>query len=267
MGVSGIAPVSAQLPTLSEKEWLGYFVGVGTKTFRFGITSEGDTSIRILGRTGEPVAKRLTIVVTFQVEEILPDGKTVVHLIDPKTLETTQPATSKPVKTVFRGKVKGDAGFEVTVDETRGGISLGGRLLTPGTLTQNPLRFSIAVKIPSAYEGLKRGADKKEIKAFEEKTKSDRVQVTWADKKRPRLSTTESVDASSKEINGTGIVGADVEFSSYQEKKLGFAASTNSLMTLSNKQAGPLQDGFVITWVADSAKDPEGMARLNIEIR
>ena len=267
LGLAGISPVCAELPGLSEKEWLGYFVGYQDKKFQFGITSQGRATIKVLGKGGVPLNQRLAIPLEFVVEEVMPDGKTMAKKVKPETLESAQPATTKPEKMVIRGKVTGDATFEVFVNEDRGVISLGGRLVDPGALTKNPLRFSLRVKFPDAYPSGKAAGDKDKEKALKDKMKNDRLQLTWSDGKRVKQATDKSIDAGSKEINGPGIVAMQVEFNSYDEKKLEFTASENSLIALSGGPAAPLHDGFTVTWMADPAKDPEGKARITFEVK
>ena len=267
LGLTGISPVSAELPGREEKEWLGYFVGFQNRKFQFAITSQGKAAIKVIGKKGEPLAKKLTIPVEFLVEEIRPGGKPNVKNLMPETLESAQPATLKPQQIVIRGKVTGEASFEVFVNEDRGVISLGGRLLDPGTLTKNPLRFSIRLKFPDAYPNAKANGDKKEEKELQEKSKNDRLQLSWTDGTRVRQPTDKAVAAGSKEINGPGIAAMQVEFSSYDEKKFEFAASPSSKMTLSGGPAAPLHQGFTITWLTDPAKDPEGKARLSFDVK
>lgn len=267
LGLTGISPVSAELPGLEEKDWLGYFVGFQNKKFQFAITSQGKAAIKVIGKKGEPLAKKLTIPVEFLVEEIRPDGKASVKNLMPETLESAQPATLKPQQIVIRGKVTGEASFEVFVNEDRGVISMGGRLLDPGTLTKNPLRFSIRLKFPDAYPSAKEAGDKKEEKELKKKLKNDRLQLSWTDGTRVRQPTDKAVDAGSKEINGPGIAAMQVEFSSYDEKKFEFTASPSSTMTLAGGPAAPLHQGFTLTWLADAAKDPEGKARLSFEVK
>ena len=267
VGWTGISPVSAELPGREEKEWLGYFVGFQNRKFQFAITSQGKAAIKVIGKKGEPLAKKLTIPVEFLVEEIRPGGKPSVKNLLPETLESAQPATLKPQQIVIRGKVTGEASFEVFVNEDRGVISLGGRLLDPGTLTKNPLRFSIRLKFPDAYSNAKANGDKKEEKQLQEKSKNDRLQLSWTDGTRVRQPTDKAVAAGSKEINGPGIAAMQVEFSSYDEKKFEFTASPGSKMTLSGGPAAPLHQGFTVTWLTDPAKDPEGKARLSFEVK
>lgn len=267
IGAAGILPVSAELPGLGEKEWLGHFVGFGNKRFQFGLTTQGKAAIRVTGKKGEPLNQRLAIAVDFLVEEILPDGKITVKQIMPETLQSAQAATDKPKNIVFHGKVKGDASFEVFVTEDGGAISLGGRLLDPGTLKKNPLRFSIRLKFPHAYPNAKADGNKQKAKAFEDKIKNDRVQLTWTDGKHVKQTTANKVEAGTKEINGPGIAAAQIEFSSYEEKKFELVASAPSSMALSNARTGPLREGFFLTWTADPAMDPEGKTRITIAVK
>ncbi len=266
VALSGMT-VSAELPGLPEMPWVGHFVGYQNKKLQFGITAQGKATLKLIGKKGDPLTKLLSISVEFLVEEIMPDGSSKVRELRPETLESAQAATERPQNLVFHGKVKGDAGFEVTVSEDRGIVSLGGRLLDSGTLKKNPLRFSIRLKIPDAYPYQKASGDKKVIKAFEEKTKSDRLQLTWTDGKRVKPPTDKPVDAGSKDFNGPGIAAAQIEFSSYQEKRLEISASPNSIITLSSARPAPLREGFFLTWVADPAKDPEARAHLSFEVR
>ena len=266
MGLAATLPASADLPGLEGDEWLGYFVGFKNKKYQFAITSQGKTTLRVIGEKGEPLNQMMTILVEFLVEETQPDGKSTAKYIKAESLESAQPATNKPQQMVIRGKVTGDAGFEAFVSEDRGVISLGGRLLDPGTLT-NPTRFSIRLKVPKAYPYAKAAGNKKEEKEQKDKMKDDRLQLSWTDGKRVKLSADKAVDASSAEINGPGISAMQVEFSTYEKRKLELIASPNSMIKLSGNQAAPLHDGFTITWVADPAKDPDAKARLSFEVK
>ena len=261
MGLIGILPVHAALPTLTEKEWLGYFVGMKHRAFLFGITSEGKATIKPMGEKGEPASIKLTIPVDFKILETLPDGKVISRQIQPQSLESAQPATNNPQNIVIKGKVTGSASFEIFINEERGGISLGGRLLEPGT-SKNPMRFAIDLKIPDVYADTKKGGDKKAAKAQEEKAKKDKLQLIWTDKKAVKQSLTEKINASSKEISGPGITSVLLELDAYNGKKIEVIASENSSITLENKQPASLIDGFSMTWTSDISKDPEGKARL-----
>ena len=263
-----VQPTLAELPSLTEKESLGYFAVLKTKYYQFGLTSQGKASMKMVSKTGEALTlKQTNLSVDFSVEEVWPSGKVSQKAIVSETLESTQPATDKPKDLVFRGKTKDGTAFEVFFTEDRGAVSLGGRLLPAEVPSKNPQRFVIRVRIPNAYPEVKDLNDKKVAKAFEQKISKDRVVLIMADGKRTKLSTADPIDAGTKEINGAGITAAQVELSPYLEKKFELKASENSTMTLSNTAVGPLHDGFAIAWTADAAKDPQGKARLLIDLK
>ena len=279
---AGMQPVSAELPSLDEQPWLGYYAVVANKRLQFTFAANGKIALTPIGDKGDPVAHTLAIPIEILIEEMT-DGKPVAKQIKPETLESPQPATDKLEKVVITGKVTGEAAFEVTLEQARGGISIGGRITDPGTLTKNPLRFGIRAKIPNAYpkanvEEIKdsdkeltkeekraerkakrdaekdgKGDAKKDAKkdADElEKIKADRIDLKWTDGTRKKQTFEKEVEAASKDLNGPGIAGAEIEISAYQGKKFLFIASPNSAMTLANDKPAPLFQGFSITWAA-----------------
>lgn len=265
-GLAGVVPLLAQLPTLSDKENLGYFVVARSKSSQFGIGSDGKATIRVLDNKGQTVSSKLTIDVNFNVTETMPDGKKVVRKINAESLESAQEPTDKPKNVVIKGKVTGDVEFEVMVSEERGAIMLGGRLLNPGAL-KNPTQFSIEVEFPNFYPEPTKDGDKKDAKQLEDKIKGDKVQLTWTDGKRVKIPASKAVEGASQEVTGPGISAATVESSAFKDRKIQLTASPNSSMTASNPATRPLSEGFSLNWTADLAKDPEGKARLAIEVR
>jgi hypothetical protein len=266
LGMAGVFPVSAQLPSLSDKEVLGYFVAVDNKTFQFRLAADGKMSIKVLDSKGNPINNELAIPIVFTIEETLPGGKTISRKISPESLESAQPATLKPKDIAIKGKVTGDIGFEAFVSEERGSIVLGGHLLNPAEL-KNPTRFLIEVRIPNAVTEAKADEDKKAAKEREEKIKDDKLQIVWTDGKKTRIPGDKAVEGSSKEVTGPGITAASIEFGVFKERKIVVTAAPNSSMKLSNSGSRRLPEGFSLFWSADSAKDPQGKARVAIEVK
>jgi hypothetical protein len=265
ISASGIQLASAQLPALNEQPWLGYFTAFESKKFDFGMMSVGKIVLTPMGDKGNAVSHALAISIQIGIEEVLPDGKVTMKEIKPETLSSAEPATDELVKTVVKGKVTGDASFEVTLEQNRGVISMGGRVLDPGTL-KNPLRFAIRVRFPEAYK-YSSPKDKKEEKAFEKKIEDDRIDMKWTDGKRKKQEFNVALEAASQDLNGPGIAAAEIEIGAYKGKKFLFLASENSAMTLWNSKVAPLHEGFTINWRPDAEKDKEGKARLSFEVK
>lgn len=265
-GAAGILPLRAQLPGLSETANLGYFVVSESRDYRYGLTSKGLGSIKVLRDKGGGISSKLDIRVNVNIEEKQPNGKVISRQIKAESLETTDAATDKLSNVIFKGKATGDAEFEMSVSEERGGLLFGGRLLNAASL-KNPTRFSIDVRFPPTLPELKKDPTKKDLKNHEDKIKDDEVQLKWTDGKKTKIDANEEVEGDSKEVTGPGIESALVEFSAYSGQKVQITASPNSKMILSNSAKEPLSSGFTLNWAADVSKDPEGKARLSIQIK
>ena len=261
-----IPSVSAQLPARNQPPFLGYFAVFTNKRFEFRVTPEGKMVLASLNQKGEPASDRLAQRVDIVVQELMPDGKSVIRQIKPETLESPQPATDKLEKAVIRGKVTGDAAFEVSIEQQRGVITMGGRLVDPGTL-KNPLRFSLRVVFPNAYPE-KKPNGRKEEEAFEKQLKDDCVEVKWTDGKRKKQSFEKPVDVASKDLNGPGITAMEVVIAPYKDRKFLFTTTGNSTINLSNNgKTAPLYEGFFINWMPDAEKDKDAQARLSLEVK
>ena len=260
--LSVTSPLHAELPSLSETEWINYFVGFQNRKIRFGITGKGRGSLQIIGKKGQPLSKRLAMPVDFLVEETRPDGTKALLPFLPTTLESSKPAFNEIKDLTFRGKVKGDAEAEIFLTEEHGALSFGARILSSGTV-KNPLRCVIVVKMPSAYASTTKTGDKKAEKAFADKIKNDRVIVTTADGKRVKYKTDEALTKPMEDP----LSAVESEFDSYEGHKVLFVASPNSALKVTVPPANPLNHGFQIQWTPDPAKDPDGKARLRVEVK
>jgi len=263
---AGIRTASAELPTLSKQPWMGYFTGLESKKFNFGVNGLGKITINVLNSKGEEVSHSLTIPIYVGIEETTPNGKTILREIKPESLSSADPAKEELEKTTIKGQVTGDASFELYLEEARGLVQIGGRITDPGTLTKNPIRFVARVRFPSAYSRVKTD-DKKSEKEFEEKLEKDRIDLKWSDGKRVKQTFEKPVDATTTELNGPGIVAAEMECGAYQGRKILLMASENSSMSLWNSESKPLHEGFSLNWAPNAEKDKEGKSRLIIDVR
>ena len=265
--IGGIGSVLAQLPGLKEKPWLEQFAVTENRSFTYALNNWGEGKIIPVGKGGKEISIQLHIPVTILIEEVLPDGRTVAKKIVPESLETKDLATLKPGKISFRGKVTGDASFEAQVEMDRGVIAVGGRLLDPGTLTKNPLRFGVRVTLPEAYRNAKK-TEKDDAKEFAKKLKEDRYAIIWTDGKRLKFNGGDKLEVNPKDVNGPGITELKALISSYQGKTVEFTAAENSKMTVAARAADQLfSDGFTLSWYPDPAKDPDTKARLKFTVK
>ena len=269
-----LSPANAQLPSLDRPPWLGYFTAFSNNRFQFGVSTQGKITLRAMGEKDALVSKSLQIPVEIFVEEIRPDAKPIVKHVKPETLTSLQPATNKLTQAVIHGKVTGDTAFEISLEQDRGRISLGGRLLNQGARSKNPLRFSLRVGFPAAYPRVDPN-DLVASKALQKKIQRDRVILTSTDGRRQTLTFDQAFDPTSKNPNPPRdaptmplvTITMSVESGAYHGKKFYLGTSPNATITLASTNRAALHKGFSILWQPDPAKDPEGKARLTLEVK
>jgi len=260
VAIAGIAPLMAELPSLEEKPWYGYFAGIVGKKVAVGLDTDGGAVI-IPIKNREWMTTQNYIPLNYQIEEVLPNGKTAVKKIDFESLTSTSAATVKPGVILFTGKTDGDVKFEGYFEVSRGVVFVGGRILDKGTVT-NPLKFTVQAIFPQAYKNAKKGE-----KEWQKKVEDDKLEVRLADGKRAKSSGKDTFDATAGEFSGP-ISQLEMEISEFGDGKFSFTASPNSKMTITNpKISGPFYEGITVTWEADPATDPQGKARLAIDLK
>lgn len=271
LAAAGPQPAAAQLPALEQEPWRGHFAVHDGSRYQFTVSSVGEMRL-IPIVSGKPTGNRTVIKLDPTVSEILPSGKSVTKKLIPDSLETSDAATDELVKTVFRGKVTGSASFEVTVEQKRGIILIGGRILDPGEL-KNPLRFSISTKIPNLYPNDRKDSDanqrqqKKEEKELADKMRSDRLTLKSADDNRFRQNLSDKADPAAEPWRGPGIAELELDSEAYKGRKVQLTASPGTLLKVACDASSPLYQGFSIEWAPDAAKDPEDKARLAVQVR
>lgn len=249
-----LAPSAAKadLPILKEQPWLGYFIGIEHKRkMSFGVTAKGLGVLNPLKKNNEPVYLNNPIQINFDVIETTPDGKTVRKEIKPDSLTSDQKAVENPDSPVtFRGKVTGDAAFEVTITPDRDGFSVSGRLTDKGTLT-NPLHFAISADF-SPYV-TKPGGDPAEMKRFKERAKRDSLNYETVSRKKGKIEFLDNRNPADTVTEGIG--KAEVSTDSYDGIDFELVASDKSKLAFHDKGAKPLWDGFTLRWSANEGVD------------
>jgi hypothetical protein len=259
LAVASIAPTWAELPSLEEKPWYGYFAGIAGKRANIGLDTDGGAVIIPLKKDKEPVASNLFINVLYQVEEVAADGKVTVKKIDVDSLTSTTPATAKPDKIVFKGKAEGDVEFEGYFENVRGMVMMGGKILGKGTVT-NPLRFTISTKFPPNYAN----AQDKTSKEFKKKVEDDRLDLKLLDGKRAKVTGLDPFDAALPESGSAGLSQVELFISEYGEGKFTFTAAPGSKLTIVQTSKGQaFSSGMLLNWEADA----EGKARLAVDVK
>lgn len=241
---------TAQLPGLSEKPWLGYFLGLKDRKFQFGIITDGDALFEPLKRDGSAVSIHNPVKIHFEVLETMPDGKVVSKTIRKDTLASQSPAIEDPSKPVtFTGKVTGDAAFEVTVIPERGAVTFTGKITDKGTLS-NPLSFAITSDF-SPYKNA--SADDAEKDSFEKKIKRDEIRLEMVSGDREKLEFIEKTNPA--ETFKEGFTSADIRTEGYGGVGFEFEAVGKSKIIFEDKGEKALWDTFSLRWISTEPSD------------
>ncbi len=248
-----------ELPLLSKQPWLGVYAGYERRSFHFSVNSKGEGDLRPMGDKKQLVSSKYSIRLQPMVEDVLPNGKVVSKYAVKDGWETSTPASVDPEKLVYRGTVAGDAKFEVTLEFAGDQIRAGGRLIEKGSL-KNP-RFVIRVQVPNVYYY------EKDDEKREQKAKRDRIDLVRTDGKKLKLDSQTPLDAETAAYSGPGITEARIDLSGYKGHRIELEAGDHAAFEFWNRGEEALYKGFTLGWKPDAAKDPEGKARLLLELR
>ena len=258
--ISCALPASAQLPTLPDKPWFGFFMGHETRDFRFGITEKGTMLLDCIDSKGTSLGSRKSVGISVEVVENLPDRKSVKTIV-PTSLTSPDKPSEEFEKATFTGKVTGDAEFAVFVEMDGDVIKIGGRITNPGTI-KNPLTLQINSRFQNLYYYT---PDDK----LEDAVEKDRVDFITLDKKRGKFGTFESIDLDSEKVSGKGLSNIRLEFKPIADKRFEYSLEGPGHLSMANPRglSSSPAAGFSVLWHADPVKDPEGKGRMVLEVK
>ena len=269
--ISAIPPASAELPMM-EEPWFGYYAVAAESSFQLLIGATGEFQIVVTNREHAKI-EQAAIPLQFLAAETLPDGAIRYLPMKLDSLESSDPPTAKLKKAVFRCKLTdqadGQPTIEITIECVSGTIFANARITDKGGFDKNPLRPVIQMGFQDFYAGEyseKDTWDKTQIKEFEKRIAKDAITLKYVDGKRAKLRSLDK-ESNAKEINGSGIVSAELEISVYQSRTIEFIAAPNSSMMIANAATAPLNRGFWVQWSADAVKDPDGKTKVAIRIK
>lgn len=264
----------AQLPGLEKKIWLGYFAGYEGRDCLFGVSSKSDISLQLepskgKGSDGAGIVPHGSMSILVGIEEVIPNAKPSVRTIREESLETRDEPTDKLEKTVIRGKVTGDATFELTIERDRGNFIISNRLIDPGSLTKNEIRPVVVLLMKLLYPHDK---EEEPSKAKVKEREKDRLDLKWTDGTRKKFSLSDEMDATLEAVNGPGISIAQIEAGGLiRDRKLTLTAPEGvSVIRAGNQMPQMLSRGMRFTAMPAPAKPgakPGDTARLVINVR
>jgi hypothetical protein len=270
--IAGMACSQAELPSLEKDIWLGYYAGYESKSCFFGITAKGEINLQLIPdnkKGSESGIGASPMNLYIRIEEILPNGKTTTRIIKPESLETTVEPTHKLDKTVIRGKVTGDASFEMTVERERDSFTISNRLIDAGSLTKNEIRPVVIFAMRQLYPY----DETPEVTKSKTKERAkDTLDLKWTDGTKKKFSLIEEKDATLEEFNGPGIAVARLEGGGLlRARQLTLEAPAGvSMIQVSNSTPQMLSRGLRFSSMPAPSKPgakPNDTARLVVSVR
>lgn len=261
-----LTSATAELPYIESGDWRGFHARHESQRYTFSIRNDGEILLTPVRRNREPVAKAKRIKIEYGIEELQPDGSAVFKQARREALEAEQEADDEIDKLVIRGTTSGDAVFEMVIEQSRDIVSVGGRVVDRGELTEHPLRFAVRAHLPNVYEQISID-DRADEKAFNKRTRRDYMQLVRIDHSKVELDHDNTEKADCDKLTGSGIEEIEMRLS-YYDRRFFFAASRGSGIALSNnRRPGPWYEGMTLHWTRDATKDPEARGRLKFWVK
>lgn len=262
-----LALARAELPSLNDEKWLGYFAVHKGQRYDFLMEATGKMFLIPRLRSKDQVADLNQIKIHYGIEEVLPNGKTVFKEINLSSLSSQQTATKEIQRQLVRGRVTGDAEFELVIEQSRDVVSLGGRVANPGKLTKYPLRFTLRLVIPNVYRTAEISM-KDEAREFEKRIRGDYMEFTRVDGRKGKLDASDRGLMDASEVSGKGIEQMEMRISYFDGRRFYFQSSKHAVMTVSDGgDARPWYEGMTLQWLPDPAADADGRARLSFCVK
>ncbi|MGE9266612.1 MAG: hypothetical protein ACQKBY_00840 [Verrucomicrobiales bacterium] len=241
----------AELGTLKETLWLGYFTGWEEKAYDFGIGSDAEILMVMKNNKRERINFR-DFKVNYLVQEEI-KGKWVTRKIDEASLSSeSEPEIdpSDPVKVTF--SVTGDTKVAFTHVMSRGMMTVKAELLEK--TTENPIRLGLAINFPP----FNKGGDLAELdeRELKKKFRSDRFEaVRKSDGEKLKLKFHEPVDFSSEEVLAEGATEIEVQSDGVGAGDFLAELGHEDMGTILVSGGAKLYEGkYKLTWLPDMDK-------------
>lgn len=262
-----VISVRAELPYFDDGEHRGRFAVHEASRYNFVMMHTGEITLEPKRRSRDPVAIANRIKIEYGIEEVKQDGSVVFKKTRKGSLATKEQPSDDFSRMTFTGVTTGEAVYEVTIEQSRDIIAVGGRVINEGELNDHPIRFALRVVVPNVYRNFE-FKDDDDLRAYEKKTRRDHLRLERTDLSKLSLDNGDVKAVQGPLWTGVGIEEIDLRLSYYEGRRVLFEADKPSVMTISQgRSAGPWFEGFTLLWRSDGAKDPNAKARLRMQIR
>ncbi|MEM9079688.1 MAG: hypothetical protein AAGC74_03245 [Verrucomicrobiota bacterium] len=234
------------MPTLSEKPWLGFWVGHEDKKYDFGIGGGGVGEVHFKKDSRDGIARisfQYLIKVQYFVEEEL-KGKWVRRQMVDDGFETEQEASDEVESfefvSTFTGDTKAKFGHVIGRKDIRMTAALG------ESPSKNPLRVGIEFTIPNLYRYVK--FDEMSEREAKKKLKGDEIRVQWLKGKKAKYDLSDEVNLSDESLAGEGAAAFSLESRQIAGSEFLLSLGKPKTGRIVFKQAKSLHEGLKVIW-------------------
>lgn len=254
--------VSAELPVLPEKPWIGFWIGYEQRDFDFGVggKGEGELFLKERGREGvERISLFRSLKVHYIVEEEI-GGKWQRRTLEENLFETEQAASAEVEKFEFVAAYKGETKIRVGHFFDGKEIQISTELVS--TESKNPIRVGVEVVFPDLYR-LNEEISERELK---KKMKGDEVRAVRLDGKKFKYDIYEEVSLEDEAVLGKGAIEFSLESQNLAKKTINLSLGAPKTGKFLFSQKKPLHSGFAAIWYPEKVADSKVLPVLVIEV-
>lgn len=257
-------PLTADtLPVLTEKPYLGRWVGYEEKDFDFSIAAKNFHGEIFLKQKSRDGMKRITEFRVIKLQYVLEEevgGKWQRRSVEPDGFETTQAASIEVEKFAVIASYKGGTKVKVTHELDGEEIMVSTEILE--TESKNKLRAGVEVVFPDLYR-LKKDPEERELKKM---MKGDEVVAKTSKGKKLKFELYEDVNLESEKALAEGALEFSLESQNLAKKTIVMTSEVAKTGKIFFRQKSTLHQGFGAVWYPESVTDGKPTPRLVIEI-
>lgn len=251
------------LPVLTEKPWLGRWIGHEGREFDFSIAAKdfhGEIFMKNRTREGMKRITEFRVVKLAYVLEEKVGGKWQRRTVEPKGFETSQEASTDVEEFEVVASYKGGTKIKVTHEIDGKEILVSTAIVE--TTSKNPLRVGVEVVFPDLYRW-KGDLNKRELK---KKMNGDEVIIKTVKGRKAKFDIYEDVNLETEDALQEGAYEFSMESQNLAKKTVMMTSEVAKTGKIFFRQKKTIHEGVGAIWYPEEVPDGKPVPRLVIEI-
>lgn len=260
-----------ELPMLTEKPWLGTYLGYRDRGFDFSFNVKGGGQLFLMESKNRTNAKSY-FKVSYILEEEVKSGKWVRRQMQRDGFTYTHEPSFELEESIITASYTGDTKVAIKHEFERGTVKIRAKIVEK--TTENPLRFNVEVSVPEFWKNRDKNRPNPTEKQVEEEfDKRDAINdahmrvVKLSDGKRVKFDFWEDL----KLVEEIGAEGASEVYvdgdDQFGGRRVTIQTGNSDLIPLIATNRGKLYSGITVSWAAPEASlaNPDNMLILQVK--